>query len=285
MKKIGMFERIRLLLSKSAREEVRAKRRALKQVHRLSKDELAELLRTLAILAISVSACGGEFTTAPNQYDGSAGMTGASGSPGSAGIGSAGGVGEGYQCNESVPCDDGLFCDDDGKCSLKSDIGGACSDRSECNSDRCVSSLCVEPVAPYDGPAWVECADGVLTARGFDGLLSQFEVKATVEFWGSEYYLYPSCTINDEYSEAASIPMWSTSVEGSTATLTSQFDEVIGENPETIHDVSMLKSSTLRCDFQWISELGSDLEPPSGVASIVRCMVSTPELEVAGAVR
>lgn len=252
----------------------------------------AELLRRfiLGIAAALLVACGGETFTA-QPPGGSAGMSSVGGSGGMQSSAGAGGtsVGEGHRCNAEVVCDAGLFCDDDGECSLQSDIGGACSASGECVSGRCVESKCAEPVAPYDGPAWVECADGVLTARGFEAQLSEMQVIVAVERWGAEYSIRPSCSIDGEHSLTASHPVWGIQNEGSLTVFTSHFDEAAGAQedpsiPVFIPDATLSKSSTLTCDFQWAAPIGSDADPPFGMAQMVRCLASVPGLEVVGAI-
>lgn len=259
---------------------------ALRKKAKAECTSISALVRRFAVglAALSLLACGeSDFSAQPM---GSAGM-GASGSGGMSGSGGSTGVGEGHQCNESVACDPGLFCDDDGKCSLQSDTGGACDDGGECVSGRCVESRCAEPVAPYDGPAWVECADGVLTARGFEAMLSEMRIVVAADFWGTEYSLRPSCSIDDEYSVAASAPIWESHVDGTLAIFTSHFDEAVGTRedpniPIEIQDFTMSKSTTLTCEFQWSAALGSDADPPFGMADLVRCLVSAPGVEVPG---
>lgn len=167
-------------------------RAALEQRAKKERVTPTALIRRLVmgLAGLLLIACGGaDFSADKAAPEATAGA----GQMGDAGAGNSPGATEGHLCNTDVPCAEGLFCDGDGRCSLKSDIGGACSNNSECTSNRCVGQVCKEPPPPYDGPAWIDCSDGsAVTMRGLSGPISDFTFEFTAESIGPGYSIWAS---------------------------------------------------------------------------------------------
>lgn len=132
----------------------------------------------------------------------------------------------------------------------------------------------------YDGPAWVECADGVLTARGIEAMMSEVEITVGAEYWGPDYDLFVSCALGGEKSAVGSAAFWTTLVSGTFVTISSHFDKAI--IPVTtptevieLDDEVVSRDDFLSCSLTWSSEIGSgDVKPQ-------RCLVRVAGAEVA----
>jgi len=184
----------------------REEKSALEKRAKAERLSLSALVRRFAVglAALALVACGSDFSSQKTAggIGGGAGIgtSGTAGMPAdNGGSPDAPAVGEGHLCNDKVACDAGLFCDGDGKCSLQSELGGACSTAAECVSGHCVDEQCAAPVAPYDGPPWVDCSGSAIVARGFSALWSEVSFSVTAASHGPDWSLMTLVpTINGE---------------------------------------------------------------------------------------
>lgn len=132
----------------------------------------------------------------------------------------------------------------------------------------------------YDGPAWVECADGVLTARGIEAMMSEVEITVSGEYLGPDSGPFVACTLAGKKSNVGSASFWTKQVSGTYVTIASHFDEAIVPvmSPTGVYEIEdevVAKDDFLSCSFTWSAEAGS--EP----VELQRCLVRVAGSEVA----
>jgi len=217
--------------------------------------------KLILIALLSVTACGGEFTTQPNPYDGGAGMAGAAAGSG----GSGGATAVAPSCGESNGlCRDVCYGLCDGE-----EADGACE--GTCSGACCTSSAgSAGAGGGYDGPAWVECPSGELLARGLSLPWGDYEFLIMAEYHGSDFALTAfSPRINGEFTDGTRTDS-TVSTAGTTQLISFRISNAYVAGAFVPDDV-------LSVDLGWSPNGGGEIIP----AEPMRCTVLLNGFEIA----